>query len=128
MVRVAFISSLVSVLVVQGVQGQTPSCLGYSKGAFSGDVITKDVCETACETAEGLPIPDFKIAECSVTTDLNETVTAIDYDCSCVRKDTSGSTELERRSLCKDPVCASGGAAVQQWIATFSAMAFLFLW
>lgn len=82
------------------------ACIGYSKGAFTGDVTTQDICETACETAEGLPRPDFKIAECT-TNNITETL----YKCSCRRVDNNGNA-VENRDLCEDGPCAgeSSGA------------------
>ena len=64
-------------------------CIGFSKGAFSGDVTTSDICRTACETAEGLCCPDFKSS-----TSTNGTF----YKCACSSSDTSTSST----SLCED--------------------------
>ena len=44
----------------QTLASELPSCKGFSKGDFSGDVTDKDICRTACEKAEGFCCPDFK--------------------------------------------------------------------
>lgn len=81
----------------------TPSCLEYSKGEYSGNVTSAEDCRTACETAEGLPEPDFKTSTC--TTDGDD---AVNYKCDCKKCDSSNAN-CERRSLCEDTPC-SGGA------------------
>lgn len=85
------------------------SCIGYSKGDYSGDVNSNDKCRSACQTAEGMCCPDFK----SITkTATDGTMTAY-YYCQCTSEE-SGSGE--RRDLCKDagfgnttPPTSSGG-------------------
>ncbi|KAL3928452.1 MAG: hypothetical protein SGBAC_012645 [Bacillariaceae sp.] len=71
-------------------------------GAYTGDVTSEAECRTACETAEGLPTPDFKSSSCSG--DVNGT----DYQCDCKKCDSSNAN-CQRRGLCLDQIC-SGGA------------------
>ena len=80
-----------------------PSCLDYSKGAYAGNVTSQQECRTACETAEGLPEPDFKTSTCSG--DVNGT----NYKCDCKRCDSSNAN-CERRQLCVDQICSSGAS------------------
>lgn len=100
--------ALLLLLIAGSCSTHAASCIGYSKGDFTGDVTSKDICETACEVAEGLPKPDFKMQEC--TTD-NSTVTL--YECACRRENNNGVT-TQSRGLCDDGVCegeVTGGAS-----------------
>ena len=65
------------------------SCIGFSKGSYSGDVTSQDECRTACETAEGFCCPDFKTLSNS-----NKTY----YKCSCVNNQQGTG---DRRSICE---------------------------
>ena len=85
-----FISILLLVFLLQCAEGQAPSCQGYSKGDFSGNVINPEMCEMACEIAEGLPTPHFKVDECTATTNSNDAVTIFVHECTCLRSDTNG--------------------------------------
>ena len=127
-----FISILLLVFLLQCAEGQAPSCQGYSKGDFSGNVINPEMCETACEIAEGLPTPHFKVDECTATTNSNDAVTIFVHECTCLRSDTNGNL-LERQLLCDDGTCtgeASSGArlasTVQQLVAAVAVVAISF--
>ncbi|CAJ1947825.1 unnamed protein product [Cylindrotheca closterium] len=96
----SFLVILSSTLV--GAQDK-PSCLDYSKGAYAGNVTSQQECRTACETAEGLPEPDFKTSTCDDGSDVNGT----NYKCDCKRCDSSNAN-CERRQLCIDEICSSG--------------------
>lgn len=63
------------------------SCQNYEKGAFSGNVTSKEICEDACQAAEGFCCPDFK--------ENNGT-----YKCDCLSCDSC--SEKKTRSLCED--------------------------
>jgi hypothetical protein len=71
------------------------SCIGYSKGDYSGDVTSNDECRSACQTAEGMCCPDFK----SITKTATDGTMTSYYYCQCTNQE-SGSSE--RRDLCKD--------------------------
>lgn len=84
---IAFFLSLLE-LVTQGAV-MAASCTDYTKGEFGPDTITSDeVCELACQKAEGLPVGRFKSEE--------------DYKkCTCLKIENDGSAS-ETRDLCED--------------------------
>ena len=96
-------STLFAALFVLGmdptvVAAEKPSCTDYTKGEFEAQTIsTKEICESACQTAEGLPVGRFSTEEGNP-----------DYvKCTCIRENNQGTTET--RDLCMDGA-PSGGA------------------
>ena len=65
------------------------SCIGFSKGSYSGDVTSQDECRTACETAEGFCCPDFK-----TLSDSNKTY----YKCSTTTPSLAGRSHSPKRA------------------------------
>lgn len=63
------------------------SCQNYEKGDFKGNVTSKEICEDACQAAEGFCCPDFK--------ENNGT-----YKCACLSCDSC--SDKQTRSLCED--------------------------
>ena len=81
-----------------------PSCVDYSKGDFGPTTITSEqICQEACQTAEGLPVGDFndnkKEGEPS---DLGH------QKCTCKKIDNNGNS-VETRGLCEDGVPDTSG-------------------
>ena len=68
------------------------SCTDYTKGKFGPETIASfDICEDACQTAEGLPVGRFK-------SEVNNS----DYlKCTCLFIDNSGDSTTVR-DLCQD--------------------------
>ena len=100
---------LFSIVVVVLGQEQQP-CIGYSKGAFSGNVTAAEICRAACQTAEGLCCPDFK-----QSSGTNITF----YECQCKNQESGSSSN---RNLCRDEGFGSstssgggGGGASLLW-------------
>lgn len=79
-----------------------PSCLGYSKGSYTGNVTSESECRTACEKAEGLPTPDFKTSTCEGD------VKGTNYKCNCKKCD-SNNANCQNRGLCIDTICSGAG-------------------
>lgn len=85
-------------------------CTNYTKGAFGPEDITDEpTCRTACETAEGLNVPDL-----NSRTEGNMTY----YKCTCK----SSSTSTSSRLLCQDEAYASGGASMSRMSLLASAI------
>eukprot|EP00540_Astrosyne_radiata_P002242 CAMPEP_0116845422 /NCGR_PEP_ID=MMETSP0418-20121206/13258_1 /TAXON_ID=1158023 /ORGANISM="Astrosyne radiata, Strain 13vi08-1A" /LENGTH=115 /DNA_ID=CAMNT_0004476531 /DNA_START=78 /DNA_END=425 /DNA_ORIENTATION=+ len=103
--------NVVLVLLLIAMASADP-CIGYSKGSFSGNVTTEDICKDACQQAEGLCCGDFKSSASG-----NETA----YQCQCFAQGSSS-----RRDLCKDDDFS--GAAVMAFAMFGMAMTTLFAW
>ena len=114
-------SSIALVLsLLQLTQGavMAASCTNYTKGEFGPDTITSDeICELACQKAEGLPVGRFKSEE-------------EDYKkCTCLKIDNSGAA-TETRGLCEDGTPSSGQCIVGTGLVlatTTTLVAFLFV-
>ena len=97
---------ILSTIVMMVGAADKPSCLGYSKGAYTGNVTSQAECRTACEVAEGMQAPDFKTSTCT-----NNGTNNNNYICDCKTCDSTNSN-CERRGLCVDTNCdVSGGKA-----------------
>ena len=81
---------------------EKPSCIDYTKGEFEAQNITsQEICQTACQTAEGFPVGRFNTEEDNP-----------DYAfCYCIKENDYGLT-TDTRDLCKDgALLTSGGSA-----------------
>lgn len=105
--QITFLLASVFLLTLASAQDK-PSCLGYSKGNYAGNVTSEAECRTACETAEGLPTPDFKTSTCEEGTS---------YSCECKQCGNNFAECTEYRGLCEDKVCSGGSGTI-----TMSAM------
>jgi hypothetical protein len=102
-----FVITLALLLAVPALGADRACIIGYEKGRYFGNVTTlKVICERACEEAEGLPAPDFKMGECQTTeTKGNVTLTTTFlYECQCKA---DNDVDQPTRTLCNDS-CDSG--------------------
>eukprot|EP00535_Pseudo-nitzschia_heimii_P010558 CAMPEP_0197176390 /NCGR_PEP_ID=MMETSP1423-20130617/2341_1 /TAXON_ID=476441 /ORGANISM="Pseudo-nitzschia heimii, Strain UNC1101" /LENGTH=124 /DNA_ID=CAMNT_0042625769 /DNA_START=98 /DNA_END=472 /DNA_ORIENTATION=- len=85
-----------------------PSCVDYTKGDFAAQTIdAKEICQTACQTAEGLPVGRFKTDEENP-----------DYaKCTCINEDNTGKT-TDTRDLCQDGSAGATPATLAAVVAT----------
>ncbi|CAB9529070.1 expressed unknown protein [Seminavis robusta] len=77
-----------------------PSCTNYTKGEFGPTTVdSQDVCKSACETAEGLPVGDYNMAPNS----------------SCACKSNDAKTD---RKLCNDNSAAASTSSLVIMVAS----------
>jgi len=113
MFRLLLLTLILTTTSASLAESQQP-CIGYSKGEFTGNVTTAEICRTACQTAEGLCCPDFKSSTDGTTTF---------YKCQCKYQDSESSGI---RNLCEDaefrPSGSVGGSLSAWFIVGGTAM------
>ena len=90
-------------------------CIGYSKGEFTGNVTTFELCRTACETGEGI-MRDFCCPDFYTYIDGNSTF----YQCQCNNEEGTSTVFI---TTCQDKGFRTSGASViggSVWMQMFA--------